>query len=441
MGYSYEELKEYAYMRRKNLCMMNALMARIAPESCSLLPKESFCPYVAAYSLENVADKDKVIDTIHKLGIPMTFWPDLHPDVERLESAETARILSRNILVLPIHQDIKPMQLAKRLNVIDKCGTGSPRLSMHWIKGDDVEAKGIQRNLPIELLSVAQDWKYGYAKEKAQKWRPDRAIITDQAGNPVGILQALVKRVADIPVAVRVRRGPAFIKEYHNLENMLYVMDLVKKKYKRPIFYEPNIEFSPSGLALLQAHGWKCWNYFGFPSGIIDLTRPLDEIRAGLSARWRSNLRIAEKSGLRMLIGNERYQDILTLYQDHARAKGFKATDEKILSALFEMEQCPFVCYRVENVRNEIISCCVVYLQCSFAYYYIAMSFEEGRAVCANHFMLFYICEDLQKRGIQQFDLVGIEPIHTEQIAQFKDGMRPRHYELSGEMIWLPGMS
>ena len=60
---------------------------------------------------------------------------------------------------------------------------------------------------------------------------------------------------------------------------------------------------------------------------------------------------------------------------------------------------------------------------------------EEGRKACLNNLLLYHAAIELKKEGVEILDLGGIEYIHTESIAKFKDGMNPKHFRQMGEFV------
>ena len=58
-----------------------------------------------------------------------------------------------------------------------------------------------------------------------------------------------------------------------------------------------------------------------------------------------------------------------------------------------------------------------------------------GRKMYANNLLLYTEVVHLLERGIHWMELGGIDYIETEENARFKDGMKPKHYQLSGEFI------
>ena len=95
----------------------------------------------------------------------------------------------------------------------------------------------------------------------------------------------------------------------------------------------------------------------------------------------------------------------------------------------------PLRIFYIENEICEIIAFDIFYCHANDATYYIGWNSGEGRKKYLNNFLLYYAALELKKEGVRKLDLGGIEYIHTESIAKFKDGMKPEHYRKMGEFI------
>ena len=87
------------------------------------------------------------------------------------------------------------------------------------------------------------------------------------------------------------------------------------------------------------------------------------------------------------------------------------------------------------NEAEEMIAFDMFYIHGKDATYYIGWNSEEGRRNYLNNLLLYYGAIALKKMGIKKLDLGGIEYIHTESIAKFKDGMKPMHFRQIGEFV------
>lgn len=89
----------------------------------------------------------------------------------------------------------------------------------------------------------------------------------------------------------------------------------------------------------------------------------------------------------------------------------------------------------MKNDEDIIIAFDIFYTHGDAATYYIGWNSDEGRKNYLNNLLLYHAAISLKNMGIAKLDLGGIEYIHTESVAKFKDGMKPRHFRQLGEFI------
>ena len=99
------------------------------------------------------------------------------------------------------------------------------------------------------------------------------------------------------------------------------------------------------------------------------------------------------------------------------------------------MSSQPLRFFYVKNKLGEVIAFDIFYRHEKAATYYIGWNNEEGRKACLNNLLLYHAAIELKKEGVEILDLGGIEYIHTESIAKFKDGMNPKHFRQMGEFV------
>lgn len=112
--FEYIDFKKAAYIRRDNLEMMNYIINSRYPDIVPLMDSGVDTPYFAAYSLENIKDKEKITKEMIEAGFTVLYWPDLPYQLNGVEDHDEMKKLSENVIVLPIHQELNPQKLAKK---------------------------------------------------------------------------------------------------------------------------------------------------------------------------------------------------------------------------------------------------------------------------------------------------------------------------------------
>jgi dTDP-4-amino-4,6-dideoxygalactose transaminase len=434
-AFSYEDLKRIGYIRHKNLILMNYLLENLSSDIIPIITSKNECPFFAVYSMRDVSDPEKLVKNIQSLGIPVLFWPSLPNEVSFLDHNNCARKLSRDLIVVPIHQGISGQNIAKRIH--KKADFYSRDLSVRKVLGVQQDVFIWDQVLKNSGLSnITQDWAYGEAKAAAHGWRVERYIITRKLKN-IGVVQVLCKYLLGIPLVTRINKGPIFINSEQTIENELTAVNLIKKEQYRysPMIYAPFCFLSGENYSKIISLGWWNFNQFGFPSGTIDLERSEEEFRASLDGKWRNQLKTATKHGHIIKTGLDRVNYMLSLYEQDQNEKGFVGVDKKLLLALFSTKNSPMRVFYIENTKREIIAFDIFYKHSNMATYYIGWNSDEGRKDYLNNFLLFNSALLLKKEGVVTLDLGGIDYIHTENIAKFKDGMNPKHYQHMGEFF------
>ena len=182
-------------------------------------------------------------------------------------------------------------------------------------------------------------------------------------------------------------------------------------------------------------NGWKVIDIYGFPSGTVDLLKAENEIRAALNSKWRNQLKMAEKSGYSIEKEEIDFEKFIQCYRKEQEDKKFEGVNERLLREINELSSQPLRFFYVKNKLGEVIAFDIFYRHEKAATYYIGWNNEEGRKACLNNLLLYHAAIELKKEGVEILDLGGIEYIHTESIAKFKDGMNPKHFRQMGEFV------
>lgn len=126
---------------------------------------------------------------------------------------------------------------------------------------------------------------------------------------------------------------------------------------------------------------------------------------------------------------------MLEIYQQDQESKRFDGVEDHLIRTMFTLEDVPVRVFYVTDESNNIMAFDIFYQHINTATYYIGWNSVEGRALCLNNLLLYTAAETFLQEGLSYLDLGGIEPIYTEKIAKFKDGMKPKKYRHMGEFL------
>ncbi len=430
-NYTYEKLKETAYKRRENLQIMNEIICSIDADIRVMTDDKTECPLFAVYSLENVIEPYKVIEKVKKQGFIVSYWPSLKKETKSLTNEYNK--LAKYIITVPIHQSLSINKIAKRIPI--KTDNLNLKIEVEkLVDSIENEKKWNEILSKSSISNITQSWSYGTIKCSAEGWQVDRYLIKNN-GLEIGVVQVLKKKFLGMVLAYRVNKGPIFIKEFENIENEIKAIELIRKQNpKRPFFYVPYASYSVSALGRMITNKWRIWNIFGFPTGVVDLSVDEEKIRAGLDSKWRNQLKTAEKKGYKILSDFDCYEEMMKLYQKEQEEKVFEGVSCELLNEM-KKSPSPLKIFYVKNDADSIIAFDMFYIHGDAATYYIGWNSDEGRKDYLNNLLLYHAAISLKNMGVEKLDLGGIEYIHTESVAKFKDGMKPRHFRQLGEFI------
>lgn len=434
-GYSYEELKKIAYDRKENRAFVDTIIAEIDPDVVMMTTEQNECPFFAVYSLKNVADPKEAIERIKHIGLAVSFWPSLSSEGSSEKLSSETLELSKNLIVIPVPQTLSIMELAKKISSGKK--NSLKGMGVRHLQDSAEDKKDWETVLrQCQFTNVTQDWTYAEAKNKAQHWRVNRYIITENNVD-IGAVQVLFKSIGTWKIAARVNHGPLFIDGKQTIENEVTAIEMIRKSEFRCVlfFYVPFSFMNVENYSFMVQHGWINWNRLGFPSGIVSLKKTKEELMSSLDSKWRNQLKKALKCNLTVRTDSERYEEMLEIYQQDQESKQFDGVDDHLIRTMFTLEDVPVRVFYVTDESNNIMAFDIFYQHINTATYYIGWNSVEGRALCLNNLLLYTAAETFLQEGLSYLDLGGIEPIYTEKIAKFKDGMKPKKYRHMGEFL------
>lgn len=400
--------------------------------------ENTFLRYMPAYHFGSEAGK--AYSKLQSLGLPVSSWPDLPPEVLSDPSRYRHAVRLRNELIfLSNHQSLSFRKILRSKKIRDVVAL---KLSS---KKDQFQIKRAGREEweklfnSISTSNILQDWDYGEVKENVQGWQSERFIIYE-ADDPLCLFQVLKKKLGLFKV-VRINRGPLLCgnRKTSEFSQLPYLIsNYFKLSRGNILFWNPEFPFNDEVCLSLDHVLKQRQNAAPWVSSKIDLTNEISFIRKSLDGKWRNMLKKAESMSLHLEVDDnlsswpwlkERYSAIML-------EKGFSGIPVSLVEELISLktENKKLLILRAELNNEKVASVCV-YLHGKSCTYLIGWSGEPGRLSNAKHFLLWNAVIELKKRNFHFFDLGGIDYFNTPGIAKFKEGMNGRLYELSGEYL------
>jgi lipid II:glycine glycyltransferase (peptidoglycan interpeptide bridge formation enzyme) len=281
-----------------------------------------------------------------------------------------------------------------------------------------------------------QAWMYGEGKS-SQGWAIERLAFESSEGT-AAICQVLVRRVAGIPVAARINRGPLFMERAPPSELQRAAFRALRQRWRFGrrglLLIAPALPFSEASAGLLRDAGFLQRRAGGWGSSVIDLQPPLEAIRAALSSKWRNHLNGSLKSGIEVRVRRDppAFEWMLARHAGNMSAKGFVGPPVKFVRTMIGASPDGFTVFQA-LIDNEPVCGILVARFGGHAEEFLSWTSDAGRRSNAHHRLLWQAITEMKEAGCGALDLGGYTT--SEKYGAYKRGMKGREYRLSGE--WL----
>ncbi len=287
-----------------------------------------------------------------------------------------------------------------------------------------------------ERPHLTQTFAYGAAKA-TQNWTLVRVCLS--IGDvPIALCQVLEKRILGIRVVSRINRGPVMLEANPSNERVLAAYRAIRQRwghwYSGPLSIAPALTQSDENAALLRQAGFVFRGRKGWWSGRIDLSRPLDAIKAGFASTFRNRLRKTLESELTLHVASDidTVDWMIARHVENMREKGFAAVDGSFLANLRATAPQDYIVFQAMLGGKPVAGMSVVRFG-DIAEYHTGWFGPEGRDANAGNFLMWSIMAEMKARGCTAFDIGGLYEGHG--YTQFKRGMKPQEYQLAGEWV------
>ncbi|HMN27066.1 MAG TPA: peptidoglycan bridge formation glycyltransferase FemA/FemB family protein, partial [Caldilineaceae bacterium] len=178
---------------------------------------------------------------------------------------------------------------------------------------------------------VLQSWEWGVVKSQTG-WRAERFAL-HYNGEVVGAFQLLSRQLPWLPVRIGyIPKGPAINWADSDLveATLAQVEQLARLRGCIFVKIDPDVdEAALAGRRLLHALGRRGWRYSSDQiqfknTAFTDLTQDEETLLAAMKQKWRYNIRLAERRGVRIRPGTPADLGLFyTLYAETGRRDGF----------------------------------------------------------------------------------------------------------------------
>lgn len=284
--------------------------------------------------------------------------------------------------------------------------------------------------------SLEQSWAYGQALQTL-KVRILRASITDGA-SLLGIAQFMSRRLAGYLSMASCTRGPVWHPDLPPADRA-QALRALKKSLPLPALrvplFSPNAPAGPE--ADLETRGlWRVMT--GYSTVMLDLNRPLAQLRSDLEGKWRNRLVKAEADTAFATRVEANLPECLRLLERETQQrseKKFHGLPAAFVQAYIEAapsKDAGFAVSFAQSRQKETTAAMLFLIHGSGATYHVGWSDEAGRKANAHNLLLWRGIDYLKKLGIERLDLGGVNTRVLPGISRFKLGTGGRPLTLAG---------
>ncbi len=164
-----------------------------------------------------------------------------------------------------------------------------------------------------------------------------------------------------------------------------------------------------------------------YRTSLVDISRPLDEIRKALAQKWRNCLNSAERNGIEVTIGTSsaEYAEFLSIYHELLARKRFETNVDADRWALLQ-ESLP----EDEKMRivlgyhgGEAVAAVVISGIGERGIYLLGASRGQGLKLKASYLLQWRAIEWLRGKGCRVYDLGGMDAEGNPGVYRFKSRM------------------
>lgn len=286
--------------------------------------------------------------------------------------------------------------------------------------------------------SLFQLYEWGEQKAR-QGWTPQYWVFFSDDGVPIALLQNLIRIYPDRTLLSWISGGPAG--DLALLGDDLRLKILRSANAKRGYFRIFSQQmYEPRAALTLRSLGWGRVIQ-PLNSGLsmrLSLDREEKYLLEHMTKNWRHNLRRAQKQGLQVRVWEEPdVEKIVQIYKSMEEYKGLeKQYSQSSLDAMLSEMKEDVLLLRCENTEGEIIGLRACMLTGNRAWDLLAATTVEGRKVYASYAVFWELLQRCKALGIEEYDLMGIDPLVNPGVYNFKKGTGADPVEYLGEWDW-----
>jgi CelD/BcsL family acetyltransferase involved in cellulose biosynthesis len=294
--------------------------------------------------------------------------------------------------------------------------------------------------------SYLQTWDYG-VNCAARVGATSEHVAVRHGGETIAITEVRTKRVPGtgtgvcaIRTAPLARRGLGTDEQHLGLAlAALHEHYVVERGFVLRVLGIPDLgSWAETQDRLMRAAGFRPSSRGNaYRTIIVDLDRPLEEIRAGLYRKWRNHLNRGERNELVVTAGEsgEMFDRFMPLYISATERKGYASHLDARFYRELHGQLPPQERFRIRLVHapdGELLGGAVSSYLGDTCHYVMGGINQRGMKDKASYVVQWHLIQEAVERGYKLYELGGIDPVGNPSVHHFKSRM-------GGEDVWAPG--
>jgi lipid II:glycine glycyltransferase (peptidoglycan interpeptide bridge formation enzyme) len=302
----------------------------------------------------------------------------------------------------------------------------------------------------FESGDLLQSYEWGDLKSKSG-WKPIR-VFAESEGRIIAAASILKRNIPRTGRSILyASRGPVFdttnsdlVREFTSgLESIARKHRAILLKIDPPVPVEDAVS-----VANLQAVGFKPIAASGFggtqPKCVmqLDLDKSEDDLLRSFKEKWRYNIRLAERKGvkIREKCSREDLPIFYELLRETCERDGFLVRGLGYFEDMWDaLAPAGYMNLAIAFLNDKPLSAVLIYRFGNRCWYTYGASSNQDRNVMPNHLIQWRMIRVALADGCKWYDFRGVSPktgegdAHLEGLNRFKDGFNPRFVEYIGE--------
>lgn len=306
-------------------------------------------------------------------------------------------------------------------------------MSVRWMQIGEPGWQDLWQSIDMDRPLPLQQ-HYRYVTALAALGADIELMVFIKAGKPVAFAPISKGKIYKVITLYTSFRSPSFLDHSLSMDDQAYIYKAISKLAKKWRWQfcnvQPNLPANDQTKAILKKAG-LLQVMTGFSTAWLDLSPPIEDLRAGLNGKWRNQLKKAEGSDFEITNSfNKRknYDWLLSADASHARIKGYPQTPRALvysfeqMASIWDAKDSPAVLCVTAHIRREKLAGGLFLLHGNSATYQIGWTSENGRTLNAQNQVLWQAMLLLKQQGIRFLDMGGMETSKMASLTRFKLG-------------------